>query len=108
MPRSNRLAQRLLSKEGAQPFGTRRAPLPDASERNRGGFAGVLPLVRLVVRTHGLDPQTPAAILSHVRHDAKTTANLKHITRVDPREGNDSAHGRQARAQVAAATNGTF
>ena len=64
-------------------------------------------MVRLAVRAHRADLQKPAAVLPHVRHDAKTTAKLKDIARVDPMEGNESAHGRQARAKVAAAANRT-
>jgi hypothetical protein len=65
-------------------------------------------LVRLAVRAYRADLQKPAAILSHLRHDAKATAKLKDIPRADPMEGNESAHGRQAGAKMVAAANGTL
>jgi hypothetical protein len=64
-------------------------------------------LVRLAIRVHRVDLQKPAAILAHERHNGKSSANLKDVPRVDPMEGHESAHGRQARAKVAAAANGT-
>jgi hypothetical protein len=51
-------------------------------------------LVRLAIRAHRVDLQKPAAILAHVRHNGKSSAKLKDIPRVDPREGHESAHGR--------------
>jgi len=96
LPRQNRLAQPLLSQEGPQPFRARRAPLPDPSEPNRCGLQGVLPWVGLAIRVHRVDLEKPAAILSHVRHHAKTSMKLKDIARVDPMEGNKSARGPQA------------
>jgi hypothetical protein len=82
----NRLFPLLLSQKGAQPFGGRRATLAYASERDRRGFEGVLPLVRLAIRVYRVNQQAPAGILSHVRHDAKPIPNLKDIARVNPME----------------------
>lgn len=56
-------------------------------------------MVWLAVGLHRLNPQKPAAILAHVRHDGKPTPKRKDIARVDPMEGNESVHARQARSK---------
>ena len=56
-------------------------------------------MVRLAIGLHRLNPQASAAILAHVRHDGKPTPKRKHIARVDPMEGNESLHARQARSE---------